>query len=109
MASRQKAVPWDPPASQLPEEWSSPAPDIPACRKAGMETSYWPLPLNKACTWLRPTRNPAVKGYQRADRGRTAIREPNGGARDGDALFSASRRGASRDSSQLARAAGARV
>jgi hypothetical protein len=24
------------PAPQLPEEWSSPAPDIPACRKAGM-------------------------------------------------------------------------
>jgi len=74
-----------------------------------METSYWPLPLNKACTWLRPTRNPAVKGYQRADRGERRFANRTAGARYSDALFSASRRGASRDSSQLARAAGARV
>jgi len=28
-----------------------------------METSCWPSPLSKACTWLHPTRSPVVAGY----------------------------------------------
>ena len=39
-----------------------------------METSCWPLPLNKACTWLHPTRRPNAS----AEGGLSETVRPNG-------------------------------